>query len=58
MSKSITKIDDYKFTLPDDLRRMAEKELRETKNTRENALRALREYIQKNPRIVLTRLGK
>lgn len=58
MSKSISEIDDYHFTLSDELRRIAEVELRETKSTRENALRAIREWILKNPRIQLTRMGK
>lgn len=58
MSKSITKIDDYQFIMSDELRRMAEVELRETTQSRENAIRAIREWIQKNPRIELTRMGK
>lgn len=56
MVKSITPVDDYECTLSDELKQMAEKELRETDAIRENALRAIREWALKNDRIVTLRL--
>lgn len=58
MSKGITDADKYVFKLSDDLKEMAENELRETAATRDFALKALREWIESNPRIVAARLGK
>jgi hypothetical protein len=55
-AKSITPVDDYKFTLSDELRKLAEEELRETDEIRENAIRAIREWATKNPRICTLRL--
>lgn len=56
MSKGITPIDDYVFTLSDELKEMAENELRETSSTRDHALKAMREWIMSNPRISNIRL--
>uniref|UniRef100_A0A182NCP0 CRAL-TRIO domain-containing protein n=1 Tax=Anopheles dirus TaxID=7168 RepID=A0A182NCP0_9DIPT len=50
-TKAITKADEYRFTLSDELRLLAKEELRETQATREHALKMLREWADKNPRI-------
>lgn len=55
-AKSITPVDDYKFTLSDELKKLAEEELRETDEIRGNAIRAIREWAIKNQRIVSLRL--
>ncbi|CRL06985.1 CLUMA_CG019986, isoform B [Clunio marinus] len=55
-AKSITPVDKYKFTLSDELRKIAKEELRETDETREHALKALRDWAIKNPRIETLRL--
>lgn len=57
MSKGITEIDTYEFKLGEDLRAIAETELRETASARDFALNALREWIKMNPRIISVRLG-
>lgn len=49
-------MDEYVCTLSDELRNLAKEELRETDEVRENALRAIREWATKNPRIVSLRL--
>lgn len=54
--KSITPVDDYKCILSDELKKIAEEELRETDAIRENALRAIREWALKNERIATLRL--
>ena len=56
MVKSITPVDDYKCTLPDELKKLAENDLRETDEIRDNALRAIREWAIKNERIATLRL--
>lgn len=58
MSKGITDADEYVFKLSDDLKSLAEQELRETAATRDFALKALRDWIESNPRIAAARLGK
>lgn len=58
MTKAITKSDDYEFSLSDELKEMAENELRETVATRDFALQALRGWIEANPRIEASRMGK
>lgn len=57
MSKGITPADDYKFTLTNELKEIAEAELRETKSNRDHALKAMRDWIATNPRINTARLG-
>lgn len=57
MAKGITPIDNYVFTLSDELKEMAENELRETSSNRDHALKAMREWIMTNPRISNIRLG-
>lgn len=56
MLKSITPVDDYKFPLSDELREMAKNELRETDEIREHAIKAIRDWAMKNPRISTLRL--
>lgn len=58
MKKSTTFIDNYEFTLSNELKILAETELRETCATRDFALKALRDWIETNPRIVSARMGK
>uniref|UniRef100_A0A8W7Q2A4 CRAL/TRIO N-terminal domain-containing protein n=1 Tax=Anopheles coluzzii TaxID=1518534 RepID=A0A8W7Q2A4_ANOCL len=55
-TKAITKADAYRFTLSDELRLIAKEELRETQATRDHALQMLREWAEKNPRIVKIRM--
>lgn len=57
MSKGITPIDDYVFTLSNELKEIAENELRETTASRDHALKAMRDWIMANPRISNIRLG-
>lgn len=58
MAKGITAVDKYEFKLGDELKTVAETELRETPSAREFGLNALREWINANPRIIAVRLGK
>lgn len=58
MFKGITEADAYECRLSDELKCLAEKELRETSATRDFALKALREWIEANPRIASARLGE
>lgn len=55
--KGVTVADAYIFGLKDELKVLAENELRETNATRSFALTALREWIESNPRIAAARLG-
>lgn len=54
--KSITPIDDYTFVLSDETRDFVEREFRETDEIRSHAIQALREWADKNHRIVRLRL--
>lgn len=58
MSKATTLADSYEFCLSDDLKELAKNELRETCATRDFALKALRDWIESNPRIAASRMGK
>lgn len=58
MTKAITTSENYEFRLSDELKVMAETELRETCATRDFALQALRDWIDANPRIAASRMGK
>lgn len=58
MAKGITAVDKYEFKLGDELKTVAETELRETPASRDFALNAIREWIRANPRIIAVRLGK
>jgi hypothetical protein len=55
-TKSITSIDNYICELSQDTQKLAENELRETEEIRNHALKALREWAEKNPRIFKVRL--
>lgn len=55
-SKSITPVDEYVFTLSKELEEIAENELGETEQVRNNAIKELRDWTMKNPRILMTRL--
>ncbi|CAO1428345.1 unnamed protein product [Diamesa hyperborea] len=55
-SKSITPVDDYVCTLSKELKELAKNELRETDEVRRNAIKALRDWVMSNPRIIKTRL--
>lgn len=58
MKKATTNADSYEFRLGNELKLLAESELRETCATRDFALKALRDWIESNPRIAAARLGK
>lgn len=58
MQKATTVVDNYEFHLSDELKALAEMELRETCATRDFALKALRDWIEANPRIASARMGK
>lgn len=49
-------MDEYVFTLSKELEELAEKELGETEQVRNNAIKELRDWTMKNPRILKTRL--
>lgn len=57
MTKAIEKCDKYEFCLSDELKILAETELRESCATRDFALQALRDWIESNPRIAAARMG-
>lgn len=54
--KSVTPVDEYVFTMSNELKEMAEIELRETEEIRTNAIKAMRDWAISNPRIVKIRL--
>lgn len=54
--KSTTTVDNYEFTLSDELQKLAESELRETKEVRDHAIKAMRDWILDNPRIIKCRM--
>uniref|UniRef100_A0A336MXQ0 CSON008996 protein n=1 Tax=Culicoides sonorensis TaxID=179676 RepID=A0A336MXQ0_CULSO len=55
--KSLTPIDEiYNSNLSKDLQKLAENELRETEKSRQQAITAIRKWIESNPRIELTRM--
>lgn len=58
MKKATTFPDNYEFCLSNELKVLAETELRETCATRDFALKALRDWIESNPRIAFSRMGK
>lgn len=59
MTKNITTFDDnYEFCLSNELKHLAKTELRETCATRDFALKALRDWIESNPRIAASRMGE
>lgn len=58
MKKATTAADNYEFRLGNELKLLAETELRETCATRDFALKALRDWIEANPRIASSRMGE
>jgi len=50
--------DNYECALPVDTQKIAKVELREDKNTRDQALEQMRNWIKMNPRIQNCRLGE
>ncbi|XP_070506862.1 alpha-tocopherol transfer protein-like [Chironomus tepperi] len=54
--KSITPVEEYVCTLSDDLQKIAENELRETDKLRIHSLKALRDWVMENQRIIKCRL--
>ncbi|XP_031633047.1 alpha-tocopherol transfer protein-like [Contarinia nasturtii] len=56
MKKATTVVDNYEFRLSNELKLLAESELRETCATRDFALKAIRDWIESNPRIEAARM--
>ncbi|XP_065160602.1 alpha-tocopherol transfer protein-like [Atheta coriaria] len=54
--KWVTEPDDYECTLSEETQAIAKEELREDKNTRDQALASIREWIMQNPKILNCRL--
>lgn len=55
-AKSTTPVDEYEWKLSDELKKIAEKELRETDEIRKHAITAMRDWIMSNPRIEKCRM--
>lgn len=53
----VTPADAYKCKLSSETQKIAKDELREDKNTRDQALQQMRDWIKMNPRIENSRLG-
>lgn len=56
--KWVTEADNYECPLPKETQQLAKEELREDKNTRDQALEQIRNWIKLNPRIQNCRLGE
>lgn len=56
--KWVTDPDDYQCQLSEETQKLAKEELREDKNTRDQALDQVRNWIKLNERIENSRLGK
>lgn len=54
----VTEGDDYECSLSTETQKLAKEELREDKNTRDQALEQIRNWIKLNPRIQNCRLGE
>lgn len=54
----VTEGDNYECSLPKETQKLAKEELREDKNTRDQALEQIRNWIKLNPRIQNCRLGE
>lgn len=54
----VSEEDDYECTLSEEIQKVAKDELREDKNTRDQALEQMRNWIKMNPRIESSRLGE
>lgn len=53
-----TEEDDYVCPLSNETQKMAKEELREDKNTRDQALEQIRNWVKLNPRIENSRMGE
>lgn len=56
-SEYVTEEDAYECSLSEETQKMAKDELREDKNTRDQALEQVRNWIKLNPRIENSRMG-
>ena len=54
----VTEEDKYKCPLSEETQKIAKDELREDKNTRDQALEQIRNWIKLNPRIENSRMGE
>lgn len=54
----LTEADEYQCPLSADTQKVAEDELRETENSRSQALAALRSWMEQNPKFMAIRMGK
>ena len=54
----VTPEDNYECSLSEETQKLAKEELREDKNTRDQALEQVRNWIKLNPRIQNCRLGE
>lgn len=54
----VTAEDEYECPLSEDTQKLAKEELREDKNTRDQALEQIRNWIKLNPRIENSRMGE
>lgn len=56
--RHLTEADDYKCPLSAETRAIAEEQLRETDNSRSQALAAVRSWMEQNPKFSAVRMGK
>lgn len=54
----VTDEDNYECNLSEEIQKIAKDELREDKNTRDQAVEQMRNWIKMNPRIQTCRLGE
>lgn len=54
----LTEADDYECLLSVETQKLAEEELRETENSRTQALDSLRKWLEQNPKFMAIRMGK
>lgn len=53
----LTEADEYQCPLSAETQKIAEDELRETQNSRSQALSALRSWMEQNPKLMAVRMG-
>lgn len=53
----LTEADEYQCPLSAETQKIAEDELRETQNSRSQALAALRSWMEQNPKLMAVRMG-
>lgn len=56
--RCLTEADEYKCQLSEETQGIAEEELRETESARSQALTAIRNWMQQNPKFKAVRMGK